>query len=523
MTAPTFDETEEVVSELVRDYELWAGQLYMIRDKRNELVPLALNDVQKEVGRVEKEELEKNGNARLFILKARQGGISTDQQARSLHLVWSTPGATALTLAHNLDDTAKIFQITQRGRQNFPDAMLPKTGKSEAKEVTFPDLDSRFWTGTAGSTRVGRGITPTRLHGSEFAFWNNPRATLGQVSPAMIPIGSTIVLETTPDAFDSEAHKFWNESLRGETGYRCLFFPWWMCDKVFYRLPLIEPGELGELTQEEYLLCEQNGLDLEQIKWRRTKVKELGKATFQREYPEDSETCWITAGDKFYDTEAISTLLKRAPKPIRPPHKKIEVYSDRAIKTDRGIIYEDVIIGADTAEGGPANDRSTWVARAFPSWRLLSKFEDSKIQPDAFADLLVGWGTQQYGEPFFIVEKNFHGISVLRRMRDKWKYPRRSIYHRTPLATNFDSRTDYIGWTTTGESLPLMLDSGTEIIKAALEGFIPSPCRSCLIDMLGVVDGKLTGKDVLVAEILCWLGRVAHAKRKVSVLVPLHY
>jgi hypothetical protein len=42
---------------------------------------------------------------------------------------------------------------------------------------------------------------------------------------------------------------------------------------------------------------------------------------------------------------------------------------------------ERVIIGCDTAEGG-GGDRSTWTARAFPSWKLLARFADSRIEPD---------------------------------------------------------------------------------------------------------------------------------------------
>ena len=56
-------EVDAELRHLIDDYEYWASQLYMIRDKRNELIPLTLNNVQRKIGEIEKEEIEKNGNA----------------------------------------------------------------------------------------------------------------------------------------------------------------------------------------------------------------------------------------------------------------------------------------------------------------------------------------------------------------------------------------------------------------------------------------------------------------------------
>lgn len=516
--------TEDYVNNLIKDYPLWAKSVYKIRDKRNALVSFVLNEVQVSVGQTEEMLLRTKGEVRAYILKARQGGVSTDQQARSLHAVWGTPGTTALTLAHSRDDTDKLFQITRRAIQNFPEELLPTMGRGEAREITFPGLDTHFWTSAAGSKRVGRGITLTRCHGSEFAFWEEPRNALGSITPAMIPRGSVITLETTPDRYGSEAHEFWEESEAGNTGYTPLFFPWWECDRLFYRLPLMEMDEMLPLDDEEKHLADgKPHLDHEQIKWRRAKIKELGRSTFMREFPEDAATCWISGGSKFYDSELISELMLRTPVPIQVLEGgKLKVFANRTFNNGLGLVTEDVIIGCDVAEG-LGGDASSWTARSFPSWRLLAQFKSNRIEPDALADMLNTWGIEQYGEAFLVIEKNYHGITVLRRLRDHHKYPRRALYHRTPLATNFDHKTDYIGWTTTQESKPLMLDFGRQIIRSASEGMIPCPSREFLIDAWAVTDGELTGRDILVGEILCWAGRESMARRKVQVLRPVHW
>lgn len=529
MAAPDIIEESSVDAEIEKflDYNYWAPAVYTIRDKRNQLVSLTPNLIQNKIGEIEKEELRKHGEVRVLVLKARQGGVTTDQQARSLHTIWSVPGANTLTLAHSREDTDKIFQITRRAVENFPKDLLPKTGKSSAREVRFTELDTSFWTGTAGSTRVGRGVTITRLHGSEFAFWPKPKQTLGTVEPSLIPIGSVVILETTPDAYESEAHLFWREAKAGENGYRAVFFPWWECDPVFYRLPLASPDELGDLSKEELFLVQKYGLDLEQIKWRRRKIKQFGRSTFLREYPEDDETCWMIAGEKFFDSDILQELLPRASTPKATDlSKRVKVFDSQTVQTKIGKITEQVIIGCDTSEG-TGLDGSDWVARSWPSWRLLAQFSDRDVEPKELADILFLWG-KFYQGALLVVEKNFHGITVLRRLRDDLKYPLGRIFHRTTFLQNADQVTDYIGWATSGESLPLMLDYGREILRASHEGTIHVPSRKSLIDFAAVprtgpTSGRLTGKDGAVSEILAWAGREFLVRSNITVLPPLYW
>lgn len=529
----------DLITAFHQDYPFWAGQMFYIRDKKNELHAMELNHVQRRLDEIEKEEIAKHGQARIYVLKGRQGGVSTDQQARALHLVMWTPGANALTLAHSRDDTDKLFQITRRAMREMIERykeLVPTVGRSEAKEVTFPGIDSNFWTGTAGARRIGRGITLTRFHGSEFAFWDKPRQVIASVTPAMIPSGSVMVLETTPDAEGSEAHKFWQEAEEGSNGYRAVFFPWWECDPENYRLHLITEDEIEGLSEEESTLRSKFGLDLEQIKWRRQKIKEMGKLEFIREYPEDPDTCWITGGQKFYDPELVWGLLRRPPTPTHSTAAAqgglVKVFAGPEVDTEIipgqvANIIEDVVIGCDVAEGS-GGDRSTWTARGFPSWRLLAMYASNKIDPTDLAYLLYEWGYNIYGrkgegqEALLVVEKNQHGITTLRKLREL-KYPMKSIYHRTPLSKAHDTRTEYLGWVTTGESKPLMLDAGREILRAAAEDTIGVPSQEALRDAWAVSDGELNGRDVFVSEILGWIGREFLIRRRARIGKSLHW
>jgi hypothetical protein len=110
-----------------RDYARWARRCYRIRDKQGRIRPFVLNSGQRRVGEIEREELATKGECRGFILKARQGGFSTDQQARALHQIWSQPNFDALTLAHTKEDTEKLF-----GDHHARDRALPAGRSSRA-------------------------------------------------------------------------------------------------------------------------------------------------------------------------------------------------------------------------------------------------------------------------------------------------------------------------------------------------------------------------------------------------------
>jgi hypothetical protein len=116
---PPRTKAEQFIARLKLDYPFWAEQCYRIRDKHGQIRPLSLNRVQHAIRRAQLEMLAERGMARLFVLKARQGGVSTDQQAQNLHQCWSEPNFDALTLAHTTEDTDKLFEIT-RGDRSLP-------------------------------------------------------------------------------------------------------------------------------------------------------------------------------------------------------------------------------------------------------------------------------------------------------------------------------------------------------------------------------------------------------------------
>jgi hypothetical protein len=212
----------------------------------------------------------------------------------------------------------------------------------------------------------------------------------------------------------------------------------------------------------------------------------------------------------FYEVELLKALMARAPKPLYTEWGgALEVYGEP-------IPGERTVGGCDTAEGfteGEAEkkDRSAWTLRAYPSRRLLAKFEDRAVEPRALAGFLNTWG-RKYGTALWVVEKNAHGITVLRHLRDDYQYPLHRIYHRTPQdADHKKPSADRIGWHTSAETKGVLLDAGRTLVNAARDGMATVPTASALRDAFAVRrddKGKisLNGRDVWMSEMLCEVG-----------------
>lgn len=484
----------------------WAGRFYTIRTKSGQMVKFVPRPAQLDLSNREQAQLRIRGEVRQYLLKARQGGFTTYAQMRNLHLVWGTTGIDALTIADKLDRTQKIFAITDRAVKHFPKSLMPEVGKKRSMELSFPNMDSSFMTDTAGSGDPARGLTLGRVHGSEFAHWENPKAVLAAVAPSVVPQGGVIQLETTANMYGDEAHEFWKEAEAGANGYEAIFYPWWECDPN-YRIPLNEPDELFPLSEEESLLMQANGLDLEQIKWRRKTKAELGDAYFFREFAEDPESCWLAAGDLVFEAEMLKLLKLKSPNnPLSiPTVKGLLSYRSQLPRGER------MVIGGDLGEGGKQTDRSSWYAESFPSGHPMSLFESRLVTPEQFADLLFAYA-KQYNYPVICLEKNAHGITALRRLVDVHRYPTSRLYHRQSFGQNAALPTRELGWYTGPDTKPIIIDVAREWFRAIHAGRAPGIPVQIIMDAFTIRYDKhggveTRGRDRFIAGVMARVAR----------------
>ena len=272
-------------AQVAKNPEIFAQTFLKILNKDQKLVPFRWNAAQKD--------FHEHRTGHDLILKARQLGFSTYVQGE-MYRRTVTGTRTTITLAHDDATTQKMRRMADRFHKHcrFGD-LQPERYFSNATLSTYPEFDSTATIATAGSPNAGRGDTFTDMHGSEVAFWKNAELIVAGAMQAGSP---DVVLESTPNGAQGFFYERCMEALRGEGIWTLHFYPWWWDPS--YRIPVAE-NERIEYTTEEAALVDAHDLSPEQIKWRRSKQREL-KHLFIQEYPEDAYTCFLTSGKSYF-------------------------------------------------------------------------------------------------------------------------------------------------------------------------------------------------------------------------------
>lgn len=322
------------LAELRGSLILAAKELFKVRNKRGQLVPLELNAAQLYVHQKLEEQRRKHGFVRALILKGRQQGISTYVAARYYHRTSMHRGVNTYILAHEQTASETLFGIVDRYHVNNP--FGPHVGASNAKELEFDKLDSSYTVATAGQKAGGRSKALTLFHGSEVAFWPNAGEHFAaSVQGVPLEPGTEIILESTSAGAGGEFYERCQDAVAGIGDYIMIFLPWWLSPEYSrepeYGFHLSEEEVDGRMSEREY--AETYGLSLPQMAWRRAKIAELrDPLLFQREYPATVAEAWT------------------APPGHEPYISSLQVLRARKRKGVEG--YGPLIIGIDPASGG---------------------------------------------------------------------------------------------------------------------------------------------------------------------------
>lgn len=396
-----------------RSLPYFAENCLRIRAKDEKILPLTFNTAQLYAHRRLQAQLKETGKVRAIFLKGRQQGISTYVGARYYRRASLNSGVNVYILAHEQSASDSLFSMVDRYHRNNP--IAPTTGKSNAKELSFPRLDSMYVVATAGAKAGGRSRASSLFHGSEVAFWANASdhfASSVQTVPN-IP-GTEVILESTANGTGGEFYERWHEAVAGKSPYQAIFIPWFWQPE--YQLPVPYDFELsweqveGELSEGEYM--EMFGLSLEQMEWRRDKIRELRSvALFNQEYP-------ATPALAFQSSDTTSYI------------KAIHVLRARKRKVEGG---GPLIFGVDPA--GEGGDRFAIAARRghrveWVVWR------DKIGSPEAvdWLDTLI----QEHRPARVNIDAGGIGSAVIGFLRAK-----RSEYALTVKSINFGARSQH--------------------------------------------------------------------------------
>jgi hypothetical protein len=306
-TPPSASEfTPEEMARLKTDYLFFAERCLKVRDKRGELVPFVLNNLQLEFHeRIEKQNSDK-GWVRAIALKGRQFGISTYIQGRYFWKIVFGEGIQATILTHEDKATKNLFAMAKRFLDKMPPSLAPPVNTNNANQLLFEGSDCGYTVGTARAKATGRSQTNRLAHLSEVAFFpegEDHAAGLMQTVPELS--GTEVILESTGKGVGNFFHESWKKAVRGEGDYIAVFLPWFRFAE--YRRPVPAGFELTDEESELLAAYRDQGMTVEALVWRRAKIANPGKGegSFKEEYPCTPSEAFTSTSQGFIKAEAV--------------------------------------------------------------------------------------------------------------------------------------------------------------------------------------------------------------------------
>jgi hypothetical protein len=273
---------------------------FRIKNKEQQLVDFVYNRPQ----RLQQER--ESGHSFTRVLKARKMGISSRRIASDLWKCSTRKHEHRVALTHTGEAADKV--LAERVKPFVDNCRFPLGAVQRSWGYDFPLTGSRYYVGTAGSRKFGRGDDVTGRHFMETAHWESPEVADG-LDEALVP-GADGLDETTANGYN-----FWKEGWEaakaGRSKDRAIFLPW-SADEAY----IADPSNLGSLTDEETELMRAFNLTLGQIAWRRQKMASMrDPSIFPQEYPITDSEAFLSSGRPVFDWLG---LLKHEGRCVKP-------------------------------------------------------------------------------------------------------------------------------------------------------------------------------------------------------------
>lgn len=221
------------------------GNLYMIRNKNQELIRFARNKAQRHFA--------ENKWSRNLILKSRQLGFTTDEAIDSLDDTLFTKNMECLLIAQNLDAAKAIFdkKVDLAWKNMHPELRsLYKVDTNTAQALKFEFGDGSFSNIAIDTT--GRSGTWNRVHVTEFAdicrkYPAKAQEIIEGTIPA-VPTHGRVDIESTSQGASGRFYDMFMEAwLRGDPTlpiqYKAHFYSWVWDEEIDTMKPVKVPTE----------------------------------------------------------------------------------------------------------------------------------------------------------------------------------------------------------------------------------------------------------------------------------------
>jgi len=266
---------------------LFALNYLKIQDKDDHIVSFKMNPLQIHYLQ--------HRTSRDLILKPRQIGFSTAIQAEIFRYSVTRP-TRSLTLTDEGANTTKMRLIQDKFYNNLPEHFRPKRSISNATLTIYPEYNSEVLSGTAGNTNVGRAGSYRIQHYSEIAMYPDAGSIMKSALQGGRPMW--VVAESTANGAHGWFFERCMEALNDQKSAWTLHFYAWFNHPEYIK-PLADGEELNPTPEEEDLI-ERYGVTVGQLNWRRWKISESDKRTFEQEYPTDPRSCFLASGAGYF-------------------------------------------------------------------------------------------------------------------------------------------------------------------------------------------------------------------------------
>jgi hypothetical protein len=468
-----------------------------IKTKSAELVTFVPNSVQRfflnKIKEWQKRNKEQGRPTLIWVLKARQMGISTLVEAIIYSHTSQHPNVNSLIIADDIDGSDYLFEMSKLYHEQLSPWLRPELKKSNRKELTFQDTHSNIFVDTAGNTRAGRKYTFQIVHGSEVAFWAKPKELFLGLNQA-IPDNpkSLVICETTANGVGGYFYNEWQRAVQGRTDWIPVFIPWYWHDE--YILADAEDLVIGAYEEQDVavdekhlaVLMEKDGQDRIEgrLAWRRWCIKNKCGGDvdlFRQEYPSTPDEAFITSGNCRFNMTVLKDIRRED---IREPEavgrlnllqQQISFEPDEQgilkIFTKPKSIYR-YIIGSDVAEGiedeefekdseGDKTDYSTAQVLRHDTLEQVAELR-CKYDPLTFAEELRRLG-YYYNRAFVGIENNNHGYTVIRKLIEIYLEP--FIFHMEMFDQKRRVRRKKYGYSTNTKYKPIAINEMDELIR----------------------------------------------------------
>lgn len=453
------------------NFILFSKNLLKITDKTGKVVPFNMNKMQRD--------FINNMDSYNIILKARQGGMSVCICALAIYYSIKEPNCVCLLLSHNDESTRAIFNKLKAIYNSIPSVLRPKLIRNNRAELQLAN-GSVISCSTMGRTDKGRGNTAKLIHLSEFAFVNSDVATkqLLSLEQALRPDGN-LIIETTANGLNF-FHNHYQKAKKGENAYKCFFYnyidtssmfkdEYKKYNKIFKNINAHDFG-VSDLTEEEQeLLNNYEGMNLDILCWRRLKIQNSSVDQFNQEFPLTDDMAFITSGNSVFDNNRVTQVLRalqlKKDKYISKkelsdlPMELLKFYGKSFFMYEKPMPKEKYYIGVDCSEG-IGKDSSTCVVLNSKG-EEVAMFKNNKIKPYEFAAFVNSLG-RYYNKAFLVVEKASGGHSVIERLRYEYKYMNMYKYK---TYDEFNRAKYQIGFDTNAKTKGIIINDLREIFE----------------------------------------------------------